>query len=484
MKQKYGLIVILLLLFFVNTEARANGDISAQDALDIASKYYKVENYPEAMRYYTMTMQKAQLEKNQRAYLVSIGYISNIYFNYNDYSRALHYLLKGYDTAKTTTNNKIQFSYLTNIIATYCRLNQPVKAREYYNILEKLPQKGFTADNEYYKMYNYGRILRAEKKYDEALKQFYATRDFAKAHHMTTMYDLNLLSEIGNLYVETSDYDKALAYGKQCAELSKQIGSKELLTNAYQMLADAYTGLDDSANANIYRNLHNETADSVYNLPNLTSASTELFNYENSQNEEKIKSLNSSMGNLVIVVIILAVFIILLAALFFLVYRNNKRMNEGQLKLLEENRDILAKTVDKVKVSSSSAKDGAEREKRLKLLGQINEVINDGKSISDPDFSLQKLADAVGSNTKYVSQVINEYYNKNFKTLLNECRLREATRRLADQEHYGNMTIQAIYEEVGYTNAVSFIRAFKRMYGITPSEYQKNAAEKKQGGSN
>lgn len=152
--------------------------------------------------------------------------------------------------------------------------------------------------------------------------------------------------------------------------------------------------------------------------------------------------------------------------------------------MLEENRDILAKTVDKVKVSSSLAKDGAEREKRLKLLGQINEVINDGKSISDPDFSLQKLADAVGSNTKYVSQVINEYYNKNFKTLLNECRLREATRRLADQEHYGNMTIQAIYEEVGYTNAVSFIRAFKRMYGITPSEYQKNAAEKNQGGSN
>jgi AraC-like DNA-binding protein len=159
-------------------------------------------------------------------------------------------------------------------------------------------------------------------------------------------------------------------------------------------------------------------------------------------------------------------------------------MNEGQLKLLEENRDILAKTVDKVKTSNPTVKDGPEREKKQKLLGLINEVLNNVSSISAPDFSLQKLADAVGSNTKNVSQVINEYYNKNFKTLLNECRLREATRRLADQEHYGNMTIQAIYEEVGYTNAVSFIRAFKRMYGITPSEYQKNAAEKKQGGSN
>ena len=130
--------------------------------------------------------------------------------------------------------------------------------------------------------------------------------------------------------------------------------------------------------------------------------------------------------------------------LFFMVFRNNKRMNEGQLKLLAENRDILAKTVDKVKARNPTVKDGPEREKKQKLLGLINEVLNNVSSISDPDFSLQKLAEAVGSNTKYVSQVINEYYNKNFKTLLNEYRLREATRRLNDQEHYGNMTIQAI----------------------------------------
>lgn len=168
--------------------------------------------------------------------------------------------------------------------------------------------------------------------------------------------------------------------------------------------------------------------------------------------------------------------------LYFIVFRNNKRMNEGQLKLLAENRDILAKTVDKVKARNPTVKDGPEREKKQKLLGLINEVLNNVSSISDPDFSLQKLAEAVGSNTKYVSQVINEYYNKNFKTLLNEYRLREATRRLNDQEHYGNMTIQAIYEEVGYKNAVSFIRAFKRMYGITPSEYQKKVSEKRQEG--
>lgn len=40
--------------------------------------------------------------------------------------------------------------------------------------------------------------------------------------------------------------------------------------------------------------------------------------------------------------------------------------------------------------------------------------------------------------------------------------------------------MQAIYEEVGYTNSVSFIRAFKKVYGMLPSEYRKLAAQEKQ----
>ncbi|MGI6222706.1 MAG: helix-turn-helix domain-containing protein [Prevotella sp.] len=452
-----------------------SGDINANDALDIANKYYKVENYPEAMRYYTLAMQKAQEEHNDRVYVVSVGYISNVYFNYSDYTRALHYLLKGYDKVKDGDNVRIQSSYLTNIIATYCRLNDPKNARIYYDILCQLPQEGLTVDNDYYIMYNYGRILKAEKKYDEAMKQFKKTWQFAESNKMAPIYSLNLRSEIGNLLVETGRYDEAIAYGLECEKESRKIGSMELLANACQMLADAYGKVGDSVNAQHYRQLYNETADSVYNLPNLTSASTDLFKYENSQNEEQISSLTSSMNHLTLIVVIFGVLIALMVILFFMVFRNNKRMNEGQLKLLEENRDILAKTVSTVKERTPAVKDGPECEKMRKLLAKINDVLNDGTSISDPDFSLQKLADAVGSNTKYVSQVINEYFNMNFKTLLNEYRLREATRRLSDEEHYGNMTIQAIYEDVGYKNAVSFIRAFKRMYGMTPSEYQKKA---------
>ena len=112
------------------------------------------------------------------------------------------------------------------------------------------------------------------------------------------------------------------------------------------------------------------------------------------------------------------------------------------------------------------------------LLNKINDVMEDMSVISNPDFCLQMLADMIQSNTNYVSRVINNSYNKNFKTLLNERRIREACHKLSDSENYVGYTMQVIYEEVGYKNASSFIRAFKKVYNMTPSEYQKLASKK------
>jgi len=121
---------------------------------------------------------------------------------------------------------------------------------------------------------------------------------------------------------------------------------------------------------------------------------------------------------------------------------------------------------------------GLDVEQRNRLLEQINTVMDDVSVIANPDFNLNKLADMVGSNTRYVSWVINDSYNKSFKVLRNERRIHEACKRLSDREHYGNMTIQAIYEELGFNAASSFIQAFKNVCGMTPSVYQKLAEQK------
>lgn len=95
------------------------------------------------------------------------------------------------------------------------------------------------------------------------------------------------------------------------------------------------------------------------------------------------------------------------------------------------------------------------------------------------DFSLERLAFLVESNSRYVSQVINETYNKNFRTFINDYRIKEAQLRLMNITEYGNYTIQAIAESVGYKSHTNFIVIFKRITGMTPSIFQKIAKEEK-----
>ena len=90
-----------------------------------------------------------------------------------------------------------------------------------------------------------------------------------------------------------------------------------------------------------------------------------------------------------------------------------------------------------------------------------------------PEFSLAVLARLSESNTNYVSQVINTTYNKNFRTFLNERRIKVAMKRMMDSGRYGAYSMQGIAESVGYKSASNFIAAFKKVTGMTPSLYQK-----------
>lgn len=111
------------------------------------------------------------------------------------------------------------------------------------------------------------------------------------------------------------------------------------------------------------------------------------------------------------------------------------------------------------------------------LLEKIQEVLADMNEICNPEFNLNRLTTLVGTNTSYVSQIINSEYGKNFRTLINELRVREAQRRIVDTKKYGHLTIQAIGESVGFSSQTTFNRTFKRITGITPSVYQKMADE-------
>ena len=112
---------------------------------------------------------------------------------------------------------------------------------------------------------------------------------------------------------------------------------------------------------------------------------------------------------------------------------------------------------------------------RERLIRDISECMDNPDNYCDSSFTIKTLADKVGSNTTYVSKVINETYGMNFRSYLSEYRIKESMRRLAKDSPYSGYTIKAIAESVGFKSQSAFITAFTRYTGMKPSVYQEMA---------
>ena len=116
-------------------------------------------------------------------------------------------------------------------------------------------------------------------------------------------------------------------------------------------------------------------------------------------------------------------------------------------------------------------------EKTQELARTIRRFMETSPEIYGQDFSLDKLAAAVGAHTRMVSRTVNDVFGVNFSTLLSQYRIKEACRRLSSPE-YANVTIQSIAVDMGFKSRTNFAAVFKRETGLTPNEYQKEALRK------
>jgi AraC-like DNA-binding protein len=90
----------------------------------------------------------------------------------------------------------------------------------------------------------------------------------------------------------------------------------------------------------------------------------------------------------------------------------------------------------------------------------------------DPDVSLKTLADRLGLPEYRLREVINRQLGyRNFPAFLNEHRLREVERRLADPSFDGR-PILTLALEAGFGSIGPFNRAFRERNGMTPSAFR------------
>ena len=110
-----------------------------------------------------------------------------------------------------------------------------------------------------------------------------------------------------------------------------------------------------------------------------------------------------------------------------------------------------------------------------KLMDELKEKILDvvliQKRYKDKNYSAKKLAEDLGTNTRYISAVVNVRFHMNYTSFVNKYRIDEAMSILVDKR-YQDLRMEEVSDMVGFANRQSFYASFYRIVGITPREYR------------
>jgi AraC-like DNA-binding protein len=102
---------------------------------------------------------------------------------------------------------------------------------------------------------------------------------------------------------------------------------------------------------------------------------------------------------------------------------------------------------------------------------KINRIIVMEKKYLDKDYSAKKLAEDLGTNTRYISAVVNVRFHMNYTSFINKFRIEEAMAILVDRR-YQKLRMEEVSDMVGFSNRQSFYASFYKMMKMTPRQFR------------
>ena len=275
---------------------------------------------------------------------------------------------------------------------------------------------------------------------------------------------------------------EALEQIKKAEQKAKEYGFPDGMLAAYQDYIQYYTDLGNQPQADYYRLKRYELQDSISKSSHVNDINTVRFLREIDKMNAEVKELTYREQTKQRILWLVGAFSLIAIALLVLLYISRRRIQDNYQRLYCQNVELLAAdeerrqaeterpvSVEAPKYSHNQMDDDVMDELWL----QIKRVMETSEDIYHDPFGVDQLSDLLGAKKNYISQTINTKTGEPFPTLLTEYRIREACRRMNDQEHYGNYSVEGIAQSVGYGSRSHFAKLFKAATGVPPSAYMK-----------
>lgn len=452
---------------------------------NIGKLHYSLGEYDKSSDYEFRALQLSEQVNDTTAMARACNNIGNVFGAMSNVSQSVIYYKKAIALNKATKNNELLSCNLNNIGNMFCGRENYDSALFYFqtaiDVLGNSNNKIWLAI--YYN--NMGDVLSKMHNYKKSIFNYEKARDLFE--YTGDVKGISLIyREIGELYFEKGDYQLAINYAQKAFEIANEIGAKDYVISTYSLLAKANAGLNRYKEAYEYHVNYKDMSDSVLGEKSQRQLQELGYKYDTEKKEKELEiqglQIQYQTADLkkkrTLIVIILIGFLLTVGLLisvtinFYRQKHDHEALFQRNMELLkiEKQQDATVQKNDEVLLPKKGFKD----EDRNQKTRQFELLMNQRKLYRNPNLNLQMVADELDTNRVYLSQLINECYNKHFNNLINEYRIKEARRILLDTQ-YDEFSIEGIAQMVGFNSKSVFNESFKKITGLTPSSYKKMA---------
>ncbi|WP_407483857.1 tetratricopeptide repeat protein [Elizabethkingia meningoseptica] len=414
------------------------------------------------------------------------GFLATQYRILKLYSHSEKYLQRAFEVSKKIKDPDLANSIAGNLwqeIAYY-----EVEKKNYRKSIEcvtksqqffksaKRHEAFFAANNEQLLGLNYYYL----QDFDTSLKYYRRAGEIAEKIPENCITGL-IYNGFARIYLEKGNFRKAKKYIDTALKVSDRLKHLHLKNEIYETYNMYYTLLQDVDNmARIQKK-----RDSVAEL--LSRKSTIFINdfYQKMDHRNDILQYNNHIKNWIILIICM---VLIGNVIFFTRYKRkfkktvekyNEELQTPDVKTFQvkgpyAGLPMLFVTEDKRIVNDEddfSKMMTPETEERIlfRLYDFENSILYTRKKIS-----LSFLAAYCGTNTKYLSYIINNCKKKDFNNYINELRIKYIIGKLKNKPQYRKYKVATLAEEAGFSSPNKFAAVFKKEVDMTPSLYIKH----------
>lgn len=264
---------------------------------------------------------------------------------------------------------------------------------------------------------------------------------------------------------------EAIPYYKEAAELFSKMGDLYNEIHSHRGLYECYWDLNPDS-AKIELDYFDLLKDSLYT--NSTAESLSRYNAEfgNDQLTMENKAVRKAHLRTIIIAIMVLLVVLLLA---WLMIRRIRQREQKRIEALMHEISLLRAQADKTAVEVTSETIGeplpvaevqVPNEDRLFLM-RVIEAVNEG--LSDRQWSVEVIASKLNMSVQTFRRRLMNAAGESPKAFISAIQMEKAGNLLVNQP---DMPIVDVAFRCGFDEASSFAHTFKRIYGVTPSQYR------------